>query len=275
MKIPPLALGFMQGRLSPIVGDRVQAFPVSNWKSEFIQARLIDIHLMEWTIDSIAFEDNPLINKNEHDTIKHLCNQFGLNIPSVTCDYFMENPFWNSGDVDIDRDLRRIILGMREIDSNLLVLPLVDNSSIRTKPDGVVEFFKNLEPLLASTGSRIAFELDLDPLEAQLFISDFPSTTFGINYDIGNSASLGFDPVKEISLYGDRILNVHVKDRLFRGSTVRLGHGAANFKSVFLKLCETNYQGNYIFQTARAIDGDDVGELLANIDYFTGIVLDA
>ncbi len=229
---------------------------------------------MEWTIDSIDFENNPLINSKGQETARKLSDEFGIRIPSVTCDYFMENPFWKSKGVDIENDLRRIIRGMREIDSNLLVLPLVDNSSARTKPEGLVEFFMNLESILASTGTQIAFELDLNPSEALMFISEFPTSTYGINYDIGNSASLGFDPNEELSVYGNRILNVHVKDRLLNGSTVRLGYGAADFKSVLVKLTEIGYAGNFILQTARAPDEDHVGELLSNIDYFMGISLD-
>jgi L-ribulose-5-phosphate 3-epimerase len=267
-------LGFMQGRLSAMVENRIQAFPASQWELEFTKAQQIDIHIMEWTIDSLDFENNPIINSKGQETVRKLSNQFDIRIPSVTCDYFMENPFWKSKDVDMDKDLRRIIRGMREIDSNLLVLPLVDNSSASTKPEGLVDFFMNLESILASTGTQIAFELDLNPSESLMFISEFPTSTYGINYDIGNSASLGFDPNEELSLYGNRILNVHVKDRPLNGSTVRLGHGAADFKSVLIKLAEIGYQGNFILQTARAPDGDHVGELLSNIDYFMGISLD-
>lgn len=267
-------LGFMQGRLSPIVGNRIQAFPALSWELEFVKAQLIDIHIMEWTIDSLDFENNPLINSNGQETVRKLSNQFDLRIPSVTCDYFMENPFWNSRGVDMDKDLRRIINGMSEIDSKILVIPLVDNSSVSIKPEGFVDFFMNLESILASTGTQIAFELDLNPNESQSFIAEFPTTSYGINYDIGNSASLGFDPIEELSLYGNRILNVHVKDRPLNGSTVRLGQGAADFKSILTKLAEIDYQGNYILQTARATDGDHVGELLSNIEYFMGILLD-
>ena len=56
------------------------------------------------------------------------------------------------------------------------------------------------------------------------------------NYDIGNSASLGYDPIVELNAYGHKILNVHVKDRKLKGTTVPLGSGDANIKLVFSKL---------------------------------------
>ena len=38
---------------------------------------------------------------------------------------------------------------------------------------------------------------------------------------------LGYDYRKDFSAYGHRIFNVHVKDRIYRGSTVPLGEGDA------------------------------------------------
>jgi hexulose-6-phosphate isomerase len=71
------------------------------------------------------------------------------------------------------------------------------------------------------------------------------------NYDIGNSASLGFDPREELENYGLRILNVHVKDRKLGGTTVPLGTGNAKIDYVFLKLKEIGYSGGLTMQAAR------------------------
>ena len=65
--------------------------------------------------------------------------------------------------------------------------------------------------LLKDLEIRIAFEADADPDELLIFIENFPSTNFGINYDVGNSATLGFNPSTEFKLYGDKIINIHIK----------------------------------------------------------------
>ena len=78
---------------------------------------------------------------------------------------------------------------------------------------------------------------------------------------MGNSASLGFDSKIEFLEYGSYIKNVHVKDRLYKGSTVPLGRGAVDFDAVFRGLSDLKYQGNYILQTARAKNGDHQGIL--------------
>ena len=84
---------------------------------------------------------------------------------------------------------------------------------------------------------------------------------FGINYDTGNSASLGFD-FDEEKKYMKYIYNIHIKDRKFRGPSVRLGKGDFDFKNFFLYLKKFNYKGNLILQTARS--RNHVREIILN-----------
>ncbi len=268
------SIGFMQGRLSPPVGNRIQAFPFSEWENEFPKARSLGIPIMEWTIDSIQFDLNPLISAKGYETIQSLSRTNNVAIPSVTCDYFMENPFWDSNGYDTESDLVRIMRGMNRIESRILVVPLVDNSSllkIRSEKD-VISYFRRLEPLIRENEISIAFELDLSPERASDFISELPADCFGINYDIGNSASLGFNSNTEFNYYGNRIINVHVKDRYYKGTTVRLGHGAADFPAVARNLTKLKYSGNFIFQTARSARGLHADELTINILYFMNVM---
>ena len=106
------------------------------------------------------------------------------------------------------------------------------------------------------------FESDYAPAELARFIDRLDPNTFGINYDIGNSAALGFRATEDFAAYGQRIVNVHVKDRLLGGTTVPLGTGSARFDEVFHELGRISYGGNFILQTARAQDDDHVSPLL-------------
>ena len=65
---------------------------------------------------------------------------------------------------------------------------------------------------------------------------------------------MGFKCEDEFNFYADRIIKVHIKDRLLGGTTVPLGDGGADFEKVFQLLANVSYQGNYILQTARAKD---------------------
>jgi hexulose-6-phosphate isomerase len=101
---------------------------------------------------------------------------------------------------------------------------------------------------------KISLETDLSPIAFKELLELIDLDFVQANYDIGNSASLGFDPKEELDAYGQRILNVHVKDRKLGGTTVPLGTGNANLDLVFKELNEINYSGGITMQAAR---GDD------------------
>ena len=90
---------------------------------------------------------------------------------------------------------------------------------------------------------------------------------FGINYDIGNSSYFNYDVDDEFALYGKYIENIHIKDRKFRGKTVRLGEGNANFDKVHKNVKKINYKKNFILQTARSKSGNHVKEIKLNISF--------
>jgi hexulose-6-phosphate isomerase len=252
-------IGFIQGRLSPITNNRIQQFPWDSWQNEFILASAIDMKIIEWTIDTFKFYENPLINLNQWEEIIIIAEKYNILIPSVTCDFFMENPPWKTDLKLVKEGISSILQGMRNIRSTILVIPLVDNSSL---PDSssvkiIENLFTDLIPEIIQNKLQIAFECDLNPEKLSEFISKFDRNYFGINYDIGNSSSLGFNPTEEFRAYGSRIINVHVKDRKLNGTSVPLGEGDADFLGIFRLLHKENYQGNLILQTARSKEGKD------------------
>ena len=257
-------IGFMQGRLSPIRNNRIQSFPWETWKSEFEIANSNVLLNMEWTIDSEKFAENPLVCSSEQEEIRQLSAKFNVAIPSVTCDYFMENPPWINIEAEVAINLQKIMNGMSKIGSTILVIPLVDNSSLTSDliESQCIGFFQSLIPHLQDNRIRIAFESDFAPKRLENFIANFDVEFFGINYDIGNSASLGFNPTQELEAFGERVINVHVKDRSFRGTTVPLGEGSADFPTIFRLLEDVQYNGNLIMQTARDVNGQHIEALL-------------
>ena len=96
---------------------------------------------------------------------------------------------------------------------------------------------------------------------------NFDKSIFGINYDLGNSASMGFDVDEEFDSYFKYIKNIHIKDRIFRGNTVRLGKGNANFTKFFKNLKKYKYNNMLIYQTARSKNNDDLGEIKKNMEF--------
>ena len=266
-------IGFMQGRLSPIIDEKIQAFPFGSWEEEFPQAQKLGFRCLEWTLDYPKLNSNPLLQANFKEKILNLSKKYSISVPSITLDCFMQRPFWKKKNElifnDLIQDLERIIFSAQSIGAGILVIPLVDNGSIENSYEFNIlkKTINSIQNILKLNSIRIAFESDYPPLKLRSLIDEFNHEFIGINYDTGNSASLGYDPEEEILIYGDRIINVHIKDRFIKGNTVRLGFGDANFNKVFKNLILKNYKGNYILQTARSENNLHSEELGINLNY--------
>lgn len=268
-------IGFMQGRLSPLVGGKIQAFPADHWEEEFVLAGRNGLGVMEWTLDHAGLLDNPLMTLDGRRTVNRLSAEHGVKVASVTGDCFMQAPFFKETGTVRDRlfdELRRVLDACHGCNIKYLVFPLVDGGAVENEEqqDVLVEYLLRLVDEMPLAGPVLVFESDFAPDKLRAFIDLLPNEKFGINYDIGNSAAAGFDPRYEIKTYGDRILNVHVKDRPRDGSTVPLGEGDADFPVVFDALIRAGYRGNYILQTARAPDDGHLGVLLKYRDMVDG-----
>jgi L-ribulose-5-phosphate 3-epimerase len=259
-------IGFMQGRLSPMVGGKIQAFPRDCWQAEFAAGRELGFARIEWTLDQDGLSENPLMTDAGAAEIGNLVRSTGLKVSSITGDCFMQAPFWKSDGAarrELLADFQAVVRAGARSGAGIVVVPLVDNGGL-TEPaheTALIEGMDESSPLLRSTGVRAAFECDMEPERLAAFIARFPADSFGVNFDIGNSASLGWDPEVEIPAIGPRIINVHVKDRVRGGTTVALGQGNANFPLVFKLLAQQRYGGFFILQTARATDDDHAGVL--------------
>jgi len=264
-------IGFMQGRLSALVDGKIQAFPWNEWREEFPRAKAIGLSRMEWTIDQERLRENPLTTESGRGAISRLSRGNAVEIPSLTGDCFMQAPFWKADGQAREAliaDLDLVLASCAALRIVFVVIPLVDNGKIESpeQAEVLLRVLLDRSAALSRHGTRIVFESDLPPTELAQFIARFPQELFGINYDIGNSAALGFDCGEEIAAYAPRILNVHVKDRLRGGTTVPLGSGAAELAKAIRLIENSGYSGQYVLQTARAADGDHAAALARYLD---------
>lgn len=256
----------MQGRLSSLINGKIQAFPWTCWQQEFPIARDLELGMMEWTLDQDDLYLNPLLTTPGQQEIRKLCQTHQLTIPSLTGDCFMQAPFWKvSGQAkfDLEADFIAVARASAEVGIAMIVVPLVDNGRLENnrQEEALLAFMRAKVELFRQLGLHIIFESDLAPAPLAEFITQLPVDAFGINYDIGNSASLGFNPQEEFAAYGKRIANVHIKDRTLGGTTVPLGTGNADFLNIFSLLNNIGYNGNLILQTARSVNNDHAGAL--------------
>lgn len=229
-------------------------------------AELHGFRIMEWTLDQECFAENPLMTEAGRSEIQSLMRRHGVAVPSLTGDCFMQAPFYKAAGPEREcllQVLEQIIRACALLEIKTVLIPLVDDGRLEneTQAEDLLRGLENIVPVLEETGLVISFESDFPPKELAGFLCRLDSRYFGVTYDIGNSAALGFQPLEEIAAYGTRIINVHVKDRILGGSTVPLGEGDADIPAVLRLLLSSGYRGNFILQTARAEDGDHAGTL--------------
>jgi hexulose-6-phosphate isomerase len=256
-------VGIMQGRLLRPVEGRIQAFPREEWPGEFGIARQLGLDCIEFIFEGEDYNEHPLMNEEGTVTIERLMAETGIRVRSVCADYFMDHPVHRGSESSIGRSVKVLkqlicncsLLGVRDI-----VIPCVDRSAITGEAEKEL-FVKSIKKSLYMAeghGINLSLETDLPPDVLAELIEGFGSEYVKVNYDIGNSASLGFDPVEEISAYGRFVSDVHVKDRVLDGDTVPLGEGDADFRTVFDRLEEVRFSGPFILQAARKLSGEEV-----------------
>ncbi len=259
-------IGFMQGRLVPSERkNRIQYFPDKNWKNELMLAKTNKYKLMEWTINIENIHKNPIFFIEKLKEIKKYLYSNKVKVESVTCDFFMQRPFFkNIKNRHILNYLRRLIINGQNLGIKYFVIPLVDQSSLKNNLQEtlLIKKLKKFQKLLKKN-SKILFEIDYSPKKIVNFIKKFKSSKFGINYDTGNSAGIGYN-FNEEKKYFKYVKNIHLKDKKIKGKTIRLGKGDFNFRLFFKFIKKIKYKGNFILQTARSTNNNHEYELNLN-----------
>lgn len=246
-------IGIMQGRLLPRYKNRYQAHPVDYWQAEFYVARDFGFSQIEFILDYNDYEKNPLLAKDGIAQIKQIIKDTGVNVKSICADYFMEAPFHSKHQKDSEKILKTLIKNVKKLDVIDIVIPCVDHSTLKDSKDidKLVSSINKVLPLAEKNSININFETDLTPKKFKKLLNKFDSKNIKVNYDIGNSASLGFDPKEEFEAYGEYISDLHIKDRILGDGSVKLGTGNADFTTVFKLLAKYGFSGNIIMQAAK------------------------
>lgn len=252
----------MQGRLLPPVAGRFQAFPGARWPCEFALAAEAGVEAIELIYESFERDANPLAGDAAARELERVREETGIAAESVCADRFMETPV-----VGADEGTRRTLaeelvqllercapLGIRRV-----VLPFVDASRMpdAAARDEVVDWMGVVTLAARRMGVELHLETDLGPRDFADLLDRLDEEVVRVNYDSGNSASLGFDHREEFAAYGARIGSFHVKDRVRGGGTVPPGEGDADLPGVFAALRGAGYDGDVVLQVARGVDGDE------------------
>ena len=262
-------IGIMQGRLSPRIDGKIQAYPASTWQKEFEIAQEIGYAAIEWIVEK-PVETNALMTDSGKAEIKKIIASTGVRIDYVCADIFMQQPLVRMTKETKSQNkeyLRAILKNAKEVGAIGVEIPFVDNSSIKSENEKLefIDVMQDAFKLAKDLDLKLSLETDLPPIEFRELLESIDLDHVQANYDIGNSASLGFDPREELEAYGLKILNVHVKDRKLGSTTVPLGTGNANINFVLQKLQEIGYRGGLTMQAARG--GNDVETAKEQLKY--------
>lgn len=265
-------IGIMQGRLVPPEGGRLQSFPRERWKDEFSLAKAVPLEYIEWIFDAYGQDVNPIYSDVGISTLRGLIDDTGIRIQAVCADYFMDAPLIRCTPSERDERLKvlhRLIHNASRLGVRRITLPFVDASRIETGDDiDIIE--RVLEVALPNASEHsveIHLETSLAPGPFAELLARLPHEMLRVNYDSGNSSSLGYDPAEEFAAYGHRIGSVHIKDRRLGGSTVPLGTGNTCFSTVFQELRRFSYRGDFTLQVARGEVGRELTMARENLNF--------
>lgn len=259
----------MQGRLVPPEGEYFWLFPRNRWRDEFSLAAEAGLDGIEWIFDVHGEDANPLVTDAGVREMLSLSERTGVAVRSLCANYFMDHPFLRTTQDQRNDRIRKfqwLLTRCAAAGIERVVIPFLDQSRINNEAERyeVSRVLQVLLPLASASGIELDLEMSLPPKEFAALLEENAHPLLRVNYDSGNSASLGYVLREEFEAYGNRIGGVHIKDRLRNGGTVPPGKGNTDFPMLFDELARFNYSGDFVLEIARQKEGDEVQWLSQN-----------
>ena len=191
------------------------------------------------------FKNNPIFNDNLKD----------YPISSVCADFMVDSRFCNH--VYLSNRLNRTCEAVIHHGINNITIPLLEKSDVNDERvmDNFIEVFYPYTEKFKNINFLIEAELHQDKLKKILDLN----TNIFVTYDTGNITSCGLNHQNYIFELGDKIKQVHIKDRIINPlETVEPTKGDTDFNLIFKCLKKINFDGLYTLQTARMEDGKEI-----------------
>lgn len=252
-------IGIMQGRLSPAVPGRLQAFPWSTWEKEFCHAATCGFEVIEWLFEADRYEQNPIWTQDGVQRIRQKMATTGIRLRSLCADYFMVHPFFRVSEPERTQSiavLNRLILQSAGVGIKTILLPVLEGAGIRADTEKIQLLDALCEPLSLAIrhGIRLGLETELPAAEYRALVERGNHPALGVYFDTGNAVAKGYDIAADIRMLGPFLCGVHIKDRTRGGPSVLLGQGDADFTSFFQAMGETAYIGPLVLETPSGND---------------------
>ena len=257
-----LEIGLIQGRLTPSTDRGIQFFPngPGEWEREFELAGAAGISCIEWVCES----DSILFTKEGQEAVRAVTQRTGITVRNMDLHELL-----TKADIALHSDalFEKVCAGLAAIDGGTVELPLMDASSLIQEEtrEARVAALRRFVAIAKKHNIQVAVETDLGPAALVALLGEVRDIS--VVYDAGNSAGLGYDVGEELTAYGKRISNVHIKDKPVGGATVPLGTGSVNFPLLFSLLRKMNYTGAVTLQAARGEDGKEAETIKGYVEF--------
>ena len=246
----------VQGRALPQSDESLQSFPF-NWSDEFPLIQQLGFDGIECIYDKKSEFTNPILDSEESQKIKSISKKFNVSLENIVFDWFITNSLFRKDEISLKNKIKKLV-DLIEKSQNIgfkqIIFPLLEENAINNSNDMDIFlkiFSDDILSVLNLNKIEIHFETSLPPISELEFISKLDHNQTKICFDMGNSASMGYDPADVLNSIAPYLGTVHIKDRLLDGDSVPLGEGAVDFSKVFSILNEINFSGYFSFQAYR------------------------
>ena len=253
-----MRLGILQGRLSPPNGG-FQEFP-KDWKEEFELALDLGLNHIDWLVtknctheSNALFSGLPIVRSNK----------LGISIGSICADNLISRRIISPD--FLFNNLQPICESAIKNGVDTITIPLLEDSDV-SDVSFRKAFVDNMNKFAITYYPEIIFSFEIESYEDAISDVLESNSNFRLTYDTGNMTSLGISHEYYIEKFIDKIDTVHIKDRLYNGTTVSPGKGKTNFKIIFDTIKLLGGENiNYTIQTDRGNDGDEFNTISKHI----------
>jgi len=268
----------VQGRALPQNDESLQSFP-SNWMDEFPLIEQLGFDGIEWIYDKKSEYNNPILSSYEQSKIKMISKKYHVSLENIVFDWFVAYPLLKKDSVPLQTKIKKLtyLLDKSEkIGFKRVIFPLLEGNALHDSNE--IELFLKIfsDDILSVLNLKkieIHFETSLAPDKELEFISMLDHDNTKICFDMGNSASMGYDCTEVLQKISPFLGSVHIKDRLLNGGTVPLGDGSVDFVKIFTILKEIEFSGPFSVQAYRDKNSNNI-ELLSDYLMFINNIID-
>jgi sugar phosphate isomerase/epimerase len=216
---------------------------------------------VELTYGPVAGAERPWFQDEGPTQIRALAEKQNVALASLSATFFWWHRLFEAVPFQ-QQEYTRLIEQLLEQAATAAIpvfhLPCFD-APTPNEPDALRRVLDVLHPLAtkaATQGVTIALETLWPAEDMHRFLARVGNRALKMAYDVGNACAANRDAVAELTLLGEDVVQIRVKDRerLEPFTTVRLGEGGVNFPALLKCLGNAHFDGWLILTTPSSDD---------------------